>query len=257
MISPHYRFSLYVDLLGLNEREAHRMHERLQLVPPGPAELSRMRFETVDRPKNLDPRTATSRDWLSRHDILDLFFDSPEVAGAFRVLKNPAIRRPVELLLLAGNDPSTTAAKCQESRPPPLMDSDVRLFRKLFWNTNSLSYEDLNVFLERHIYGHIYREALLQGSAHATLVAQQLMVRYRPPPLSMQDGNPLFGRAGRLQKADQVEAMNSVDGSGEEDNQGVLPASAGGTKLSPSLIEEMQQAVDRFDPKKVQTRVLS
>lgn len=177
---PHRRYLVYQAVLGHTDEEISRLLEKDDLVVPDEAELSRLRYELADRPEPFRPfshENVATLDWLGSQRLIGLIRGKASSREAFRILRSPELRQPVEILLLGGHHESTVAKFVRERHLPEVTENGIAAFQTYFWSVLTLDVEEWARFLERHPMGTVYRTLLSAGPDQALVLADAFLAR--------------------------------------------------------------------------------
>ena len=181
---PHQKYLNYLLAIDLSDEEIGRILELDDLVVPEVHEMARLRFSRADRPTSFKPFDANDSDsegWLREQGILDLFRGRRYSRQAFRILRSPVLRQPIEALLLGGHTTDTVHDFLAKRRLPKASEDDIATFGQYFWSVSVLSLNEWVVFLDRHPNGEVLRKILSRGPGYALTAADVFVNRVRKP----------------------------------------------------------------------------
>jgi len=183
MMFPHDRYLTYLVVLGLSDEEISRLLEMDGLVVPDEAEFSRLRYELADRPqpfKPFDPEDEATMEWLQSQHLLGLLRGKDSSTEAFRILRSPVLRHPIEMLLLGGHSTSTVLQFLQERRLPKASGRGVAVYGNYFWNVPGLDLAEWAMFLDRYSVGDSFQTILSAEPDKVIAMADVFVERMKP-----------------------------------------------------------------------------
>lgn len=93
-----------------------------------------------------------SQEFLHRTGVHGLFFETPAVKGAHRILRSPRAKELVETLSMAGVPPHLIADLLRRRLKMPATEPEVEAFLIYFWNLALVKSSDLKSLIEnRHL----------------------------------------------------------------------------------------------------------
>lgn len=180
MIFPHRR---YIDFLllavGVTSAELRRVLQKDRLMVPDVSDLARIHVELAARPASFNPFDAddATQTWLRKRGISGLVRGDRAANGALAILRSPAWREAVEILLLAGIAPSGIISFLENRGIATPSAEAITAFASYFWATAEMSLAACQEFLRVHPDGPMLMEVLTGGADLGMELAGKVLSR--------------------------------------------------------------------------------
>jgi hypothetical protein len=170
----HRRAVELLILQGKNNASIHAQLRRDGLLDVFDADLGVIRSE-LHAPKNLNVaslRKKSTVDFLESLGLLDFFKNTPPAVEARQVLEDRRVREVVESAIIAGVPPHALVTVLRTQLHHEVSEEGLQLYSFTFFDSASLSRQDLRLLVERHV-----RALAARAAAPDDVAAVQRAVR--------------------------------------------------------------------------------
>ena len=142
--------------------------EMYGFVPPIQSYLQDLR-QTIDRtkPKPFRVNTPTTRTWLRRQRVMSLVSGDKEALKARDYLGDTKLRPVLEALLISDTKKSDIPEVCKELTGKKITVQSIKFFEHYFWNRNSLTLKEWELYLAEHPAGEMLLACRERGTEYA------------------------------------------------------------------------------------------